>query len=289
MKKLLFILVSISTFAQNDLSSLKGKRIWYFGDSITMGQDIGGLSYPNYVSYYVGGITMNRAVSGTTMMKQEPINKLGANNMEYWATTPNTPIFDKAKDGLIFISFLTNDVGLFYPDYTLENYGKAVDYVVQGIIDAGWSKDRIKFNVRYFITPKGIDYTNINRLNVPTKATLERYNAFADLLKLKLNGYGIQYFDHWDSLSSLPNAASYLDAIEIHPNTFMHKIIADNIIKDLYIETKLSTSEFETNETFTDIQYYNMLGQIISVPKGITIIKGRKNGLLFTKKIYVNE
>ena len=284
MKKLLIILLSISTFAQNDLSSLKGKRIWYFGDSITMGQDIGGLNYPTYVSYYVGGITMNRAVSGTTMMKQEPINKLASDNMESLVNY-NVPKFDKDKDGLIFIAFLTNDAGLFYPNYTLENYGKAIDIVINKLFELGWSVDRIKFNVRYYITDYGIDYTNINRLYVPNKATLELYNAFADLLKLKLDGYGIQYFDHWDSLSSIPDAVSYLDAIEIHPNTFMHKIIADNIIKDLYIEPKLSTSEFEINETFTDILYYNILGQIVSEPKGITIVKGRKNGLLFTKKI----
>jgi lysophospholipase L1-like esterase len=286
-KLLLLLLVTISSFAQNDFTALKGKRIWYFGDSITMGQDIGGLPYPAYVSYYVNGITMNRAIAGTTMMKQIPIDKLGKFNMETLSET--IPIFDATKDGLIFISFLTNDVGLFFPDYTLENYGKAIDYIIPKILNAGWNKDRIKFNVRYFITAKGLDYTTINRLYVPNVATLERYNAFADLLKSKLDAYDIQYFDHWGVLEAVPNAVSYLDAIQIHPNSAMHKIIADNIMKTLYIQKSLSIDSFNKKDVITDLEYFNLLGQKIKQPTAITIVKGKNNGIQFTKKIYSND
>ena len=285
MKKLLLLLfITISAFAQNDLSVLKGKRMWYFGDSITMGQDIGGLNYPTYLSYAVGGITMNRAVSGTTMMKQIPIDKLGRFNMETLSET--IPLFDKDKDGLLFISFLTNDVGLFYNDYTLENYGKAIDYVIANAFSRGWDKDRIKFNTRYYITEYGIDYTNINRLGVPNKANLDRYNQFANLLKSKLNGYDIQYFDHWEVLEAVPNAVSYLDALQIHPNTAMHKIIADNIMKTLYVTNNLSINTFTEKDVITDLEYFNLLGQKISEPKGITIVKGKNNGKSYTKKIF---
>lgn len=285
-KLLLLLLITISSFAQNqaNFSALSGKRIWYFGDSITMGQDIGGLPYPAYVSYYVNGITMNRAVAGTTMMKQIPIDRLGRFNMETLSET--IPVFDATKDGLIFLSFLTNDVGLFFPDYTLENYGKAIDYIIPKILNAGWHKDRIKFNVRYYITAKGLDYTTINRLYVPNVATLERYNQFANLLKSKLDGYDIQYFDHWDVLEAVPNAVSYLDAIQIHPNSAMHKIIADNIMKTLYIQKSLSTDSFDKKDVITDLEYFNLLGQKIKEPKGITIVRGKNNGKLFAKKIY---
>jgi len=282
MKKLLFILLSISTFAQNDLSSLKGKYIYYYGDSITFSAGAGQLTYADYLCNITESIKINKAIQGTTMMKQIPIDKIAKSNME--TAVDYLPKYNSKTDGLLFISFLTNDVGLFYPDYTLENYGKAIDYIIEKAYQKGWNKDIIKFNVRYFITEKGIDYTDFG-LGVPRKATLERYNQFADLLKSKLDDYGIQYFDHWDSLSSLHNPISNLDVIEVHPNGVGHKVIFEDIIKDLYLVKNLSTDNFNTKEVISNIQYYNLLGQRISHPKGITIVKSEKNGIKFTKKI----
>lgn len=261
MKKLLFILLSISTFAQNDLSSLKGKKIYFFGDSITFGST----SYPSIVSNYFGAISVNRAVSGTTMT----INM----------TSLVIPIYNKQTDGLLFIAFLTNDVRL---NISIDEFEKAIDIVVLKAFSAGWTIDNIKFNIKYFTTEKGLNNNGLGN-------GLLKYNLFANLLKSKLDGYDIQYFDHWDVLEAVPNAVSYLDAIQIHPNSAMHKIIADNIMKTLYIQKSLSTDSFDKKDVITDLEYFNLLGQKIKEPKGITIVRGKNNGVLFTKKIIYND
>ena len=281
MKKLVLLFLVTSTFAQN---SLIGKKFYFYGDSITAGDGlpINSETYPKIVTDYYNGILVNKAFSGTTMMKQSPVDALAKYNMQ--TLSEALPIYNPNTDGLLFIAFLTNDVGLYFPNYTLENYGKAIDVIIANAYKKGWSKDRIKFNSRYFITEKGVNYLGLG--SVPKSADLIRYNAFADLLKSKLNGYGIQYFDHWDSLSIVENPESHLDEPQRHPDLFMHKIIADNILKDLYIENTLSTNDFKIDNTFSNIQYYNLLGQRISEPKGITIVKAEKNWKIYTKKIF---
>ena len=247
MKKLLFILLSISVFAQNNFSSLKGKKFYYYGDSITFGYGFPANSeiYPKIVTDYYGGVLINRATSSTTMMKQVPIDVGAKYNMETLSET--LPIFNPNTDGILFISFLTNDVGLYFPNYTLENYGKAIDVIIVNAYKKGWRKERLKFNIRYFITEKGVNYVGLGA--VPKSANLIRYNEFADLLKSKLNKYGIQYFDHWESLSKVDNPVSHLDIPQRHPDLYMHRIIADDIIKDLYIEK------------IKNVKYYNLFAE----------------------------
>lgn len=282
MKKLIItLLFPILLIGQNQL---QGKKIHFFGDSITAG--IGTTnqqSYPYLVCSYFGATRVSYAVQGTTLMQQIPINPISAKNMETWATPPLTPIFNPEIDGLIFVSFLTNDVGLNLTNYTLENFGKAIDNVVNGLLNAGWSKDRIKFNVRYFITDKGLNYVGIAGVKIP--ATLERYNAFADLLKSKLDGYGIQYFDHWDTLSAIPDAVLKLDAAQRHPNNLMHSVIAKNIVENIKLPT-LGVKTWILDDSFTDVQYFNLLGQkVLNPSKGIYILKASKNGIVYIKKI----
>lgn len=219
----LTLFFSVSVFCQENLYHLKGKKIYFYGDSITYGLNSSNNQYSVLVSKSYGAIMVNKGVSGTTMiynMKSEII-----------------PIFNPNTDGLIFVSFLTNDVGYNLHYYSLKKFGNAIDIVVNNILKAGWPKDRIKFNTRYFITEKGLNY--VGYAGVRISADFIRYNAFADLLKSKLNGYGIQYFDHWNSLSVIPHPTKHLDSFGRHPDKLMHKIIADNIVQGLKLKFRI--------------------------------------------------
>ena len=65
---------------------------------------------------------------------------------------------------------------------------------------------------------------------------------------------------------------------------FSDKIEVD-IIENIKLNT-LSTKTFELDNTFTNIEYFNLLGQKVKEPKGVVIVKAKKNGIVYTKKSY---
>ena len=286
MKKLLFLfLFSISSIAQ---SQLAGKKIYFFGDSISYGVSVQpNECYAVLVSNSLGMVLTDHkvySIKGTCMMSQTPSCIVDCRHMEYRADNNQIPIYNPETDGLIFISYLTNDVGINLPNYTIENFSKAIDKVIQGLYDKGWSKDNIKFNVRYYIENAGLAKYPSQLYGQFTPATIDRYNAFADVLKQKLDEQGIQYFDHYDSLSKVDYPYSHLPD-KVHPDAYFHSLIANNIIENIKLNT-LSTKPFELDDTFTNIEYFNLLGQKVKEPKGIVIVKAKKNGIVYTKKSY---
>ncbi len=219
-------------------------------------------------------------------MSQPPSCRVDCRHMEYRADNNQIPIYNVETDGLIFISYLTNDVGINLPNYTIENFGKAIDKVIQALFNAGWNKDNIKFNVRYYITDVGLAKYPSSLYGWFTPATMERYNAFAQVLRDKLDAVGIQYFDHYESLSKVDYPYSHLPD-KVHPDAYFHSLIAKNIIENIKIAT-LSTTKFEYNldDNFTNVEYFNLLGQKVKEPKGIVIVKAQKNGITCTKKVF---
>jgi hypothetical protein len=217
------------------------------------------------------------------MMYQTPACRVDCRHMEYRADNNQIPIYNPETDGLIFISYLTNDVGINLPNYTIENFSKAIDKVIQGLYDKGWSKNNIKFNVRYYIENAGLAKYPSQLYGQFTPATIDRYNAFADVLKQKLDEQGIQYFDHYDSLSKVDYPYSHLPD-KVHPDAYFHSLIAKNIIAKIKIENALSVKNFEENNSISIVEYYNLLGQKIKEPKGIVIVRTFKNGIVYTDK-----
>jgi lysophospholipase L1-like esterase len=276
MKKILFLLISISLFAQP-------KKIYFFGDSITYGAGVTtSQAYPTIVANSLRMEKVNFAIRGTCMMSQIPSCKVDCRHMEYFSDNNGIPTFNPQTDGLIFISYLTNDVGINLPNYTIENFSKAIDKVIQELYNKGWNKNDIKFNVRYYIENAGLAKYPSSLYGWFTASTIERYNDFADVLKAKLDSEGIQYFDHYDSLSAVQYPYSHLPD-KVHPDAYFHSIIAKNIIDTIKLST-LNIKSFELDNSFTNIQYFNLLGQKVKEPKGIVIIKAEKNGIIYTKK-----
>jgi len=283
MKKIVFLLLfSFSVVAQ---PQLKGKKIYFFGDSITYGAGVtSSQSYPTIVSNSLGMVKVNFAIRGTCMMSQSPSCKVDCRHMEYRAQNNDIPLYNAETDGLIFISYLTNDIGINLPNYTIENFGKAVDKVIEALFNANWPVDRIKFNVRFYMTDAGLAKYPSSLYGWFTPATTDRYNAFAEVLRNKLDEQSIQYFDHYESLSKIQYAYSHLPD-KVHPDAYFHSLIANNIIENIKLNT-LSTKPFELDDTFTNIEYFNLLGQKVKEPKGVVIVKAKKNGIVYTKKSY---
>jgi len=232
-----FIVLSYSVILICGFKDCSQKNIYFFGDSITAGYQIAN-PYTRLVAENLGmRIIKNSppyAFEGTTMMHQYPYNILNkdGHSMEFWSREPNMSKFNAGRDGLIFVAYLTNDVGLNLPNYSAKNFSIAVENVINGLLRAGWPKDRIKFNIRYFITNKGLDYSNTIE-TVKTPATLDRYNEFAQILKSKLDRNGIQYFDFWDELSAQKNPVSHLDNKQRHIDQASHCIVAKHILDQI--------------------------------------------------------
>ena len=283
MKNLLFFLLfSISSIAQPQLA---GKKIYFFGDSITRGVLVSPTeNYAELVAKGLGLQKVNNAISGTCMMYQTPACRVDCRHMEYKIDNNEVPTFNPETDALIFIAYLTNDVGINLPNYTIENFSKAIDKVIQGLYDKGWSKNNIKFNVRYYIENAGLSKYPSSLYGWFTPATIDRYNAFAQVLKDKLDLEGIQYFDHYESLSKVDYPYSHLPD-KVHPDAYFHSLIAKNIIENIKIAT-LSITKFELDDTFTNVEYFNLLGQKVKEPKGIVILRAEKNGIIYTKKVF---
>lgn len=286
MKKIVFLLLfSFSVIAQ---PQLVGKKIYFFGDSISYGAVVQpSQCYAVLVSNALGMVLTDHkvySIKGTCMMSQSPSCRVDCRHMEYRADNNQIPIYNPEKDGLIFISYLTNDVGINLPNYTIENFGNAIDKVIQELYNKGWSKDNIKFNVRYYIENAGLAKYPSSLYGWFTPATTDRYNAFAEVLRNKLDEQSIQYFDHYESLSKIQYAYSHLPD-KVHPDAYFHSLIANNIIENIKLNT-LSTKPFELDDTFTNIEYFNLLGQKVKEPKGVVIVKAKKNGIVYTKKSY---
>jgi len=283
MKKIvLLLLFSFSVVAQ---PQLVGKKIYFFGDSITYGANVTqSQAYPSIVANSLGMVKVNFAIRGTCMMSQSPSCKVDCRHMEYFADNNGIPTFNAETDGLIFISYLTNDVGINLPNYTIENFGKAVDKVIEALFNANWPVDRIKFNVRFYMTDAGLAKYPSSLYGWFTPATLERYNAFAQVLRDKLDIEGIQYFDHYESLSKVDYPYSHLPD-KVHPDAYFHSIIAKNIIDTIKLST-LNIKSFELDNSFTNIQYFNLLGQKVKEPKGVVIVRAEKKGIIYTKKVF---
>ena len=283
MKKLLFLMLfSTSLFSQP-------KKIYFFGDSISYGVSVQpNECYAVLVSNALGMVLTDHkvySIKGTCMMSQTPACRVDCRHMEYRADNNQIPIYNPETDGLIFISYLTNDVGINLPNYTIENFGKAVDKVIQALFNADWNKDNIKFNVRYYIENAGLAKYQSQLYGSFVPATIDRYNAFAQVLRDKLESKGIQYFDHYDKLKSEPYPESHLPD-KVHPDAYFHSLIAKNIIENIKFENTLSVKQFEIDNSFSNIQYFNLLGQKIKDPKGIVIVKAEKNGVVYTDKRY---
>lgn len=78
MKKLFFLLVSISLFAQP-------KKIYFFGDSITYGAGVlPSQNYPTLLAKELGMEEINYAIRGTCMMSQTPSCRVDCRHMEYF-------------------------------------------------------------------------------------------------------------------------------------------------------------------------------------------------------------
>jgi len=285
MKTILALLFfSISVFSQ---PQLLGKKIYFFGDSISYGVSVQpNECYAVLVSNSLGMVLTDHkvySIKGTCMMSQTPSCIVDCRHMEYRVDNNQIPIYNPETDGLIFISYLTNDVGINLPNYTIENFGKAVDKVIDALFKANWPVDRIKFNVRYYMTDAGLAKYPSSLYGWFTPATMTRYNAFAQVLKDKLDAVGIQYFDHYDNLSKVDYPYSHLPD-KVHPDAYFHSLIAKNIIENIKFENALSVKNFEENNSISIVEYYNLLGQKIKEPKGIVIVRTFKNGIVYTDK-----
>lgn len=213
-------------------SELNGKEFFFCGDSITYGvgatttyADLVTAHYNGTRISQIGGV--NLATSGTTMQKRSPINYLNGPNMVDLVAT--IPTYDSATHGLLFISYLTNDVGINLTNYTVLNYIADMNTVIDGVVAKGWPLSRIKFNLRFYVTLAGLDYGMV------PPADFTRYNAFNDAAIVNLDSMGIQYFDHYPILSVVPSADSHLDGFGRHPDNFMQNLCAENIIDNMTI------------------------------------------------------
>ncbi len=223
---------------------LRGKKAYFAGDSITNNVNAP-TNWCDFVSWHfgmervkkIGSTTTNYANSGTTAINGIPLNPIaspaGAPNLVQ--ITELTPNYSPVTDGVFFIAYLTNDVGLNLPNYTVEKYGQDLEQAIANLLNKGWPIERIKIVGRYYCPLAGLNYTNVAGSGVTVPATQERYNIFGAKAVEVATLYGAQSFDLYNTMAYIAGIDSYFDSFKRHFNSYAHSFVSADIIKEMYI------------------------------------------------------
>lgn len=224
----------------SDNNILKGKRAYFAGDSIT--NNVNAVTnWCDLVSWNfgmdrikkIGTTTTNYANSGTTAINLP--NPIASNLPNLVQITELTPNYNPVIDGLFFIAYLTNDVGLNLPTHTVQKYKDDLSQAITNLLNKGWAVERIKVVSRYYCPIQGLNYTNVANSGVTVPATFERYNEFGIGAEEVCNLFGVQCFDLHDVLKYVAGADSHFDSVKRHFDSFMHSHGARKIIDDMII------------------------------------------------------
>jgi len=226
-------------YSNND--SLSGGKAYYAGDSITANVNATSANWCDLVSWNfgmervkkIGTTNVNYANSGTTAINLP--NPIAPNVPNLVQITELTPNFNPITDRLFFIAYLTNDVGLNLPSFTVQKYKDDLGQAITNLLNKGWPVERIKVVGRYYCPIQGLNYTTVAGSGVTTPATYERYDEFGIASKEVADLYGVQHFDLHDTLKYVAGADSHFDSFKRHFDSFMHSHGARKIIDDMII------------------------------------------------------
>jgi len=222
---------------------LIGQEFYGFGDSIPSitGNTTATVTFYDVLCQKLGMYRVKKigateiSRSGATMQKRAPINKIGSPNMVDWSSVQYCPVYNENTKGLVWLNYLTNDVGLNLPNYTPQNYATDMGIVFDNLLNSGWSNGRIKVNLRHFITLLGLDYTTVANSGVTIPATLERYNDFAGYGVEKCNEYGIQSFDLYDIFKHYSTILSEFDGLQRHYKNNLQNVAGNYMFDKLEV------------------------------------------------------
>ena len=226
-------------YSNND--ELRGGKAYFAGDSITANVNATSANWCDLVSWHfgmervkkIGTTNVNYANSGTTAINlPNPIASTFPNLVQITELTPN---FNPAKDGLFFMAYLTNDVGLNLPNFTVQKYKDDLSQAITNLLNKGWQVERIKVIGRYYGPIQGLNYTTVANSGVTIPATYERYDEFGVGAEEVCNLFGVQCFDLNKTLKYVAGADSHFDSVKRHFDSFMHSFGARKIIDDMII------------------------------------------------------
>ena len=226
-------------YSNND--ELNGKDMICAGDSITANVNATSANWCDVVAWNFGmnrvkkirTTNVNYANSGTTAINlPNPIASTFPNLVQITELTPN---FNPAKDGLFFMAYLTNDVGLNLPNFTVQKYKDDLGQALTNLLNKGWPVERIKVIGRYYCPIQGLNYTTVANSGVTVPATYERYDEFGIGAEEVCNLFGVQCFDLNETLKYVAGADSHFDSVKRHFDSFMHSHGARKIIDDMII------------------------------------------------------
>lgn len=220
---------------------LNGGFIYYYSDSMnTLSGNVATITLADLVTSRFGMFRVKKigatelARSGATLQKRTPLNKIGSPNMVDWSSEQYAPVYDRKRDSVIFMNYLTNDVGLNYPDYNNANYEHDLKLIVLNLETAGWHRDNIKFVFRHAITEVGLNYTTVVGSGVTVPATMARYDSMAETGISVCQELGIQYFDFKHLFEDNPLITTEMDSLQRHSKNALYAIEAQEVYKNLY-------------------------------------------------------
>lgn len=262
------------------------KNWWFFGTSIPLG---GGLSdttkrWPNIVSTYYSKVEVNRAVSGSTLIKNIPLNPFGGTNMIDWMQTQL--LTKTASDEKIFFAFGENDVAINSANYDTTEYKVDYDSVINFALTKGWSiADMV-------IASNGYIDTTTNSF-----ATRLRQIDFVSATRNFSASRGIQYIEIWPRSFAQNWLWFYRPQAPLtHPGDEGHSLFSQLVIESIGDQIIAGGQRLAVSDT-TEVQFIKIRSgdtatastQPVGVSPNGSVVKYPKGGLILNDPITVQS
>lgn len=238
----------------NTIQPFIQKKIVFYGDSRTEGSRLQESSqrWSTIVSKRLGCTEDNRAISGSTLCKRNPLAYSNPPNMVDNATT--IPIYNPDSLCYLVISYGYNDMRYNGGDYDSANFRTDYNIVLDtAMINKGWPANHILLTDIWYNTPTS--YTPVPP-NPVINAT--QHLAFNFVIKTITQQRGLLFYPSYDYMRRNIGSYGFLLNDSIHDNLNSEKIKAEGALEVLGFELAKNKQQFAVNglSEFTKIKYH---------------------------------
>lgn len=168
-------------------------------------------------------VLVNKAVSGSTLMKRSPVDPYGSVNLlDRLSDIPTKT----ARHKYIVCAYGLNDVGYNGANYTAANFSTDYRTVLDNMISKGWAASEIILVTPWYISDGG--YGSYASTTGTTLVTATRHIQFVDTVLALASQYGTMVFDIYRSQAASGDI-KFLSSDAIHPYNTGHAFIASQI------------------------------------------------------------
>lgn len=210
------------------MTSFTASSLVGFGDSITVGVDASTAAnrWLNIVSTALGaGTPLNKGVSGTVL--QNSNDSEGSPRANNGRDRFASALLGANKRDAVLVNYGFNDARYIASPSTFNvvEYKNDLSQVIAGLIEGGYTKEKIAVTTPYYITDVGLN-TGSTGFSGQTRAG---FVAFVDAAKEVTLDYGCYLYDSYGYMIN-NGAEALISADDIHPGDFGMSVIAQGFL-----------------------------------------------------------